>query len=454
MAGFYYYIKKGGLAVGDAGRSATKRTGSFASMGTSAYYDNIYDVFRGGVPTTAPALGDVAIVSHLHDHDYSASIFIGVASGVALYSVDDANADQYLRGAKETALGAGLPLRVFDGVTPNTIEGVHFLTGTGDLQCLGNYFNTLRDCELRTGFESMDGEWGAFQRLIDVDIIATHASFLGIGTPNGGGELTMVGGSFSDGLGGSIAAAFERQQSSYTLKATGVHINADALFTGGAEGVCNAHIHRCELAPGMVTSNSSVRGCYRSEGVIFQSCDVGDGYHYFKHERMYGVIDEETGIYRTAGATYDGANHFSAEMVSESTATHIQPLEFELFNGYIDTADFTTTVTAKVHFATNDATMAVDSSKVWFDFEYADGADTALAVVVTNRADPLDTGAAPTTETALWTGLDGTDQQKSMTIAATIGTTAGTMASGVVRVRMFLAGASDTIFVCPQVEFS
>ena len=447
----YYYIKSGGTATGDAGRSVTKRTGSFTAMGTSAYYDNIYDVFAGAVPTTPPS-GDIVLASSAHDHNYTTTVGCGIYAGTTLYSVDDLNADQYQRGAQETTLGALHGLTLFAGAGCH-IEGFSFETSTGTFNPFTPYGHKIVDCILKTGDTTVNSGWNGVNTLINTDIVATDASFTGLNTADGGGVYIMRGGSISDGIGGSVFAAFGGSNDLH-IDVQDTYINADALFNGGATTKLIAEVQRCKLAAGMVISNSVTRTCYDFNGVQLQSCDTGDGYHYFKHELEHGTTDEETAVYRTAGATYDGTNHFSAEMIAEATASHSGPLYFDLYNGWIDTADYTTTITAKIHFATNDAAMLVDSSKVWFEFEYADGADNALGVIATNKTDPLVSGVAPTTETSLWTGLDGTDQQLSMTVAATIGVSAGNIASGVVRIRMFLAGSSDTIFVCPQVEFS
>ena len=457
MADFYYYIKKGGLATGDAGRSATKRTGSFAAMGTSAYYDNIYDVFAGAVPTTAPAPNNEILISDLHLHNYLVDTSLGVTDDIKLYSVDDANAENYKRGAAETGTGSGVDITCMSGKRTSW-EGISIETGIGTLLIRGVTTYTSHswsDCELKTDSAGAVGAHheGVHYNFQDVDIVTTNAGYDGLRLSKGT-SVYMRGGSVSDGIGGNSTDFFLTNAGDCILDLMGVDIKAAALISGGSTYNVDGLITRCKLASGLVTSTSASRESMRGRGIIWRSCDIGDGYHYFKHDREHGVIDEDTAIYRTAGATYDGTNGFSAEMVAEATAEHATPLEFELYNGWIDTADFTATVTAKVHFATNDAAMAVDSSKVWFEFEHADGADNALSVIATNRANSLAAGTAPTTETALWTGLDGTDQQLSMTIAATIGASTGNIASGVVRIRMFLAGAGDTIFGCPQVEFS
>ena len=46
----YYYVKNGGTATGDAGRYATQQTGSFATLGTANYYNDIITAIAATTP--------------------------------------------------------------------------------------------------------------------------------------------------------------------------------------------------------------------------------------------------------------------------------------------------------------------------------------------------------------------------------------------------------------------
>ena len=151
----YYYVKSGGSATADAGRATTARTGSFATMGASAYYDSIYDVFNGGVPSTAPVAGDVIIVSNSHSKSYTATTSVTVVDDVYIFSVDDANADTYSAGASEYTTG-NYQLN-YDGeflMAGFTLEaGVSTGTGASNLRfqnsASGGKTIVLKDCKLR-----------------------------------------------------------------------------------------------------------------------------------------------------------------------------------------------------------------------------------------------------------------------------------------------------------------
>jgi hypothetical protein len=96
----YYYVKTGGTATGDAGRATSQRTGSFATMGASAYYDTEAEAYAA---TTAPVAGDFLMFSDAYnDSTNSAKTFsntIGDQTPINIISVSDANADQYSSGA-------------------------------------------------------------------------------------------------------------------------------------------------------------------------------------------------------------------------------------------------------------------------------------------------------------------------------------------------------------------
>ena len=450
----YYYVKLGGTATGDAGRSATKRTGTW-NASAADYYDTIYDVYNG-VPTTTPVAGDHIIAEDGHAIHHSGAITILPIDGTYIISVDRSNQGVYLKGASETGdnavtfkTAATYGRLYMAGVTIGGTSNTYiFSQANSNVYCYECTFDLLTtNAGLQLFLNSGDG---CYLRAVGCTIkfaVANQHATLGKASRSEFKNLSLAGG---------MPDILFKSPASYGMSVLIEDSDLSSLTSAVSNFGIQSHdqitldVNRCLLGAGCTLSSVSIDHpgieLNLTSSAIGSSTDTMD---YFLRNRYSGTIDKETAIYRTAAAP-----NFSAELAANANTSDMAPLEFELLNGVIDTADFTTTVTAKVHFATNDAAMAVDSSKVWMEFEYADGADNALAVIQANRPAPLAAGVAPTTETALWTGLDGTDQQLSMSVSATIGTTAGTIASGVVRVRLYLAGASDTIFGCPQVEFS
>ena len=454
----YYYVKNGGSATGDAGRAATKRTGTFATMGTSAYYDSIYDVIGGGVPTTALVDGDFILCASDHAHTYTVDTkFAPIAyAEIHVSSVDVNNAEDYLAGAAEVGT---------DLTTNNTgnarisFYGVSFATSLFlYLAQAGNSHANFYDCGLELTSTNanyyiyLPNKEGASVLLKDTSItfaVAKQSMRMGRASLLVMDNITLLGGASDNFIGPADFGAHCFIRNTDLSSVT----NAISLF---GSSVGDDHVtltlERCLIGSAVPLSRAPFVST--SSKLKATSIDMGDGYHYFEEITFEGTSSEETGIYRTSGATYDGTNQFCVDMTSSSNASYGKPLEYGLGAQYIDTADYTTNVTFTVHFAVDGSSTALNSDEVWMEVEHVDGADNALGVLADTKAAILATGTAPTTETSLWTGLGGTNKQMSVSVTVAIGTTAGTIASGLVRVKAYLGKASKTVFVCPQVEVS
>ena len=137
----FYYVKTGGTATGDAGRYASKQTGSFAGLGAANYYATITAALAA---TTAPVAGDYIVCSHLYDFD-NGSGQIGntfpTGAGVTCMSVDDTAIDSYLAGAKEQTNGIILNI--------GTVKYVGFIHDTGNaISVSSNSHTTYENCTL------------------------------------------------------------------------------------------------------------------------------------------------------------------------------------------------------------------------------------------------------------------------------------------------------------------
>ena len=450
----FYYVKSGGTATGDAGRSATKRTGSFATMGAAAYYDSIYDVFTGAVPTTTTVAGDFVLCASDHDKTYAAATVLGIKSKVIVVSVDTANAENYLTGAWERTTTA-VNLTLFTGASPG-----YMATYGMSFECGNDMFlrETRREIymyggEIKSNSKDIllnnDGMLTVFHKMriniLDLnDGILTAAASVRLDDC-----VWVVNNSFPFFAGGTGGGEIVINNSDFSV-CTGALIEGTAI----GHDFVNAKVNRTKIGTGFVGVSATDKYVLKDKGCIFTSCDTGDGYYFYREEREFGVTTQDTTIYRTAGAKYDGTNGFSSEMVGNSGGGYNLPLYHDLASQHVDTADHTTDITFTAHLAVDGSAVALNSDEFWIEVEYADGADNALGVIATTKADPLATGTAPTTETVLWTGLSATNKQMSISKTITIGTTAGTIASGVVRVKAYLGKASQTVFVCPQVEIS
>jgi hypothetical protein len=228
-----------------------------------------------------------------------------------------------------------------------------------------------------------------------------------------------------------------------------VTVNLAAAMTTSVEAI-TAKFFRCKLASGVSLSPTMVLNTHK---LIAEACDVGDGFHFFHYASFNGTTEEETSIYRTLGAEWKTGSHFSAEMISNASASFDNPLIFKLSVTNIDTSEFTTNVIVKAHFLI-EAGAALANNELAIKAVYNDGADNALGATMSDKPNPLSTGTAADSESSLWTNPPATNTQFSRSLTLPKGVTAGDIASGIVEIHVILMKASTTLFACPQPDFS
>lgn len=467
MANFYY-VKSGGSATGDAGRVATtKSTGSFATKGAAACYN---DVVAALAATTPPVSGDFIMVSNVHNHNYAANVAYALPDGVTVVSVDDSNCEDELAGAAERATGGAYKIDFmssttstegyFRGITFEADREMRPSTGT-DQKVIFVNCEFINNAGVISEFMQLSTTVESYIRFIDCNFKFGHVnqwivskahskSYYENCTIDAGGSAVDQFIKCANDAGSSV----EIVDSDFTgMGATPSIIDAQGTFSG-----VQLKMHNC-LVPASTTWVNGSQQEVRASEIHLTSIGVGtavDDYHYYHDSEIYlGTAEEDTTIYRTAGADYDGTNGFSTKVVTESTASFVDPQKVLLRTMYIDTSLYTTNVTFKVHFSRDGSAVALNSDEVWMRAVHVDGNEQALGVGVTTEPALFETGTAPTTETSLWTGLGGTNKQMSInTGTITIGTGAGNIASGVVKIYAYIAVPSLTIYIDPDVVVS
>ena len=469
MAVSYFYVKNGGTAGGgDGGRVATARTGTW-NASTADYYDSLFEVFDAGTgPTTLPAAGDIIFVSHLHLKTAAVGPTLS-AINMTIYSVDNANQENYLKGAIEDADATSAsdydidPITlgytsIFYGCIFKARDRVHVCTagesGITYVEC-DFYLTTSIATSIiyaNQNRSTISFIWCNFHFThIDQNFLMLHARliFINCGIVAGSSAITVM---LEGGAGG--ADIFMDNCDYSGLATSGSLVDMGDIVT---DDYINLDINRVLLPSG----TSIIKDTILSFRLTLKATSIGfgtatDTYHYFFWENILGTIEEDTAIYRDAGSTYDGTNNFSAEMVGSANNSYNIPLKFQLTSFYIDTADYITDITFTVHLARDNGTLLQDD-EFWIEVEHCDGADNALGVLVDTKPAPLVAGTNLTNEAGGWThnftGSEGTDFEfmSANSGAITIGTAAGNIASGAVRVNVYLA-INDTVFVCGKVE--
>lgn len=197
----------------------------------------------------------------------------------------------------------------------------------------------------------------------------------------------------------------------------------------------------CKLGASVTvgTGSSTNPGYVEVKLVNSDSADTNYRYHY---QYFSGTITHETTIVRTGGAS-DGTTSISRKMVSSANSKFYLPLESDpivIWN------ELTTSITVTVHVVTDNVTLT--DAECWIEVEELGTTGFPLSVIQSDRAaDILATPANQTTSTETWTttGLTTPVKQK-------LHVTFTPAEKGPLKVRVMLAKASTTVYVCPKAE--
>lgn len=179
------------------------------------------------------------------------------------------------------------------------------------------------------------------------------------------------------------------------------------------------------------------------------NCDSSDTNYMYYYQDYAGLIQQETTIVRTGGAT-DGTTSMSREMVSSSNAKFFYPLILKDLSIWNETTGSSITLT--VHIITDNVTLT--DKECWLEVEYLGTSGFPLSLISNDSdtiTDLLLGGSASnqTTSTETWTTTGLTTpvkQQLSVSITP--------QEKGPIRCRVVLAKASTTVYVCPKIEIS
>lgn len=218
--------------------------------------------------------------------------------------------------------------------------------------------------------------------------------------------------------------------------------SGNSVFAVGSNSLGLKIIENCKMGASFAfTSGTFVMGKGSFLGV---NCDSGDTNYAYRKQNYLGTITHETTIKRTGGAS-DGTTGISRKLVSTTNSRLFPPLEMDpivIWN------ESTSSITVTVHVVTDNVTLK--DSECWIEVEELGTSGYPLSVIQSDRATTvLTTPANQTTSTEAWTttGL-GTPVYQKLNVTFT------PAEKGPIKVRVMLAKASTTVYVCPKVEVS
>ncbi len=333
----YYRVKNGGTATGDAGRSATVGSGSFATLGAANYYNDIQDAIDNS--TTSPVAGDTIQVSDLHAFTTTNIItYTNVApSPFFIVSVDDANIDAARTSgnrASEICTSTSNDINFFN----NFISGVEFESGDN---ISFRDTNTVEDCKFTT-LNSDDvavylagAHNSAF--LINCEIALNNTNATG-SVITGGSLFDMRGGSVTTTTGGTNQFFnVSADNGGATISMEGVDLSAvtGTIYrnSGGSQtqdDTINIRFDMCKLATGVAFANEVFKNQFQR--LIATRCsDSSTAAEYQYHAHIYGGnVNDDDSIFRNEDEPFTESNQkISYEIVTNADVSLGSPLWFD-----------------------------------------------------------------------------------------------------------------------------
>lgn len=451
----YYYVKNTGSSTTSGG--TTKQTGAFSGLAAAAVYGSIADAITYGA-----GADDFICVSNSHSHDYSSGVEYGGPTGAVnflqIITVDDANCDQEAAtpASRQEGTGSG-------GLNDITFQGNLYLKNI-HLESTDNYTvsNNSNVNLLAHGctfdFDGSTDRWelGSADAAMfifndcTIDSTGYDVAFYMAG---GGASVVMRGGTVGftntliNGTGQSAGMSFH---------AYGTNLSSIADYwledIGGTSGD-----DKVDLRFVGCKKHASLTGfveedfIYNNHTFLATNCGATSAeqeYQYFYSARG-GVAEDETGIYRDNSTAFPSGQKISLKVTTNAKPTVGGPFYFDLPTRY---AELSNAASDNIKLYILSSATLYDSD-VWAEVVYPDSADaSAYNYLSTRHTEILDTnGTELTTNTESWTGL-GSPNENKYEISLDTSSDAGSDCYPIVR--LYVAKASTTLYVCTDLELS
>ena len=408
------------------------------------------------------AAGDTIFVSQNHAESTAGNISVALAGTLAsptkIICGNDSAEPPTAVAATGTVTTTGASTVTFSGIS-YLVSGLVFQIGTGannssmNLTATSNARAHFKECDFylngtssgTLNINSIAGE-GSVVILEDCRFkfaLSSHGLRF-----SDSGKLIVKGGSIISG-GTTITALFVAPGSAnyHEIDVSGLDLTnlnaATHIFTAG--NMLHAVIRNSKLPASWTGTlvTGTIAGGSRYE---MYNCDDGDTNYLVQIIDFAGTLLSETTIVRTGGAS-DGATSLSWKMASSADAEYPQQVfaspEIVVWNETTGSA-----ITATVEVVTDNVTL--NNDECWLEVQYLGTSGFPLGTFADDcKADLLATAAAQTSSSETWTttGLTTPVKQK-------LSVTFTPQEKGPISVRVMLAKASKTLYVCPKVTIS
>ena len=200
------------------------------------------------------------------------------------------------------------------------------------------------------------------------------------------------------------------------------------------------------------SSVSAITGTIAGQGgtkVFLDACDSGDPSSGPRSEAYtyQGSVKTDTAVYRSSGAS-DGTAYSLKMVTNSSGVSFISPLVTRPIFKATGTVGSAMTVTAEIVQA--DGSTALDEGECWMEVEYMGTSGSTKTSFLNDHNSTLLSASTTdqTTSSVTWTGLTGTPVKQKLAVTFT------PQEKGYYMVRIYLARASATVYVCPKLVVS
>lgn len=403
---------------------------------------------------TTVAAGEIIYIDDGHSENLAAvkawTIVATAGNPYQILCVDKAD-DSLSSGAVIQSTGSGSYTLVFGGSV--YMYGLNIQAGAWirlDANEAGKV--TVENCTLRMGVNNAGGVLtaGYTNEASHIDLIDTTVHLDGTGSYVTYINLRWRGGTLITDA--TIDYVFNQAGDGGSLHVTGVDLSAHSnnlvSIPASSRVIGPILIECCKVSAGSTIADATPLGI----GSVWRMHHCDDGTDadpsYKMEERSYfGIVKVDTARYRTGGAS-DGvrSNPVSLEIASNASCKELYAFVESPPVCAWTAGDGSTSYTYKIYFA-SDATIQDDEA--WMEiFLPNDASTSSQAARQSTRMSPQSTPANITSDgSSTWTGT-GVGTKQELSVAYTPDK------PGPVIARIYLAKASDTIYVDPLIEIT